>query len=74
ITRTLEAFESRPAHDLDALIGQTGEAKTDIHDEGSAQIAGELWTVRSEKPIKMGTEVRVIQRHGFVLDVKPVDE
>ena len=70
ITKTLEALESRPSHDLGALVGKVGEAKTDIHDEGSAQISGELWTVRSDKPISAGTRVRVVERSGFVLEVE----
>jgi len=74
ITKTLEALESRPAHDLDALVGRIGEAKTEIHDEGSAQVSGELWTVRSKTPISAGKRVRVIERNGFVLDVEAVKE
>ncbi|MBT3337016.1 MAG: hypothetical protein HN855_17080 [Anaerolineae bacterium] len=74
ITKTLEALEARPTHDMDALVGRIGEAKTDIHDEGSAQVSGELWTVRSEKPIKTGTRVRVIKRSGFVLEVETAEK
>ena len=70
ITKTFEALESRPSHDLGALVGKVGEAKTDIHDEGSAQISGELWTVRSDKPISAGTRVRVVERNGFILEVE----
>ena len=74
ISKTLEALESRPSHDLGALVGKVGEAKTDIHDEGSAQIAGELWTVRSDKPISAGTRVRVTERSGFILEVEEAQE
>ena len=72
ITKTLEALETRPAHDLGALIGHIGEAKTDIHEEGSAQIAGELWSARSKIPITAGTQIRVTAREGFILDVEAV--
>ena len=74
ITKTLEALETRPAHDINALIGRIGEAKSPIHDEGSAQIAGELWSVRSNKPIAAGAHVRVVQRSGFILEVEAVEE
>ncbi len=73
IIKTLEALEARPSHDMDALVGRIGEAKTDIHDEGSLQIAGELWTARSETPIPAGAHVRVTKRSGFVLDVETVE-
>ena len=74
ITKTLEALDVLPSHDLDSLKGRVGEAKTDIHAEGSAQIAGELWTARSEKPITAGTRVRVTKRSGFILDVEEFEK
>ncbi len=74
IIKTLEALESRPSHDLGALVGKIGEAKTEIHHEGSAQVAGELWTAFSEEAISAGARVRVIERSGFMLEVEEVEE
>ena len=59
-----------PIHNLEALIGQTGEARTAIHDEGSVQIGGELWSARSEKPIKAKRRVRIVKRDGLILTVE----
>lgn len=73
IIKTLEALEALPSHDLSVIVGQIGEAKTAIHTEGSAQIAGELWTARSENPISAGARVRVIEMNGFVLEVEEVE-
>ena len=70
VGKALQAAHARPSHDLDALVGKAGEAKTKIHDEGSVQVAGELWTARSEKPIKAGSPIRVVRREGFVLIVE----
>ncbi len=70
VSKSMQAAFARPSHDLDGLIGQIGEAKTKILDEGSVQVAGELWTARSQKPIKSGTSVRVVRREGFVLIVE----
>ncbi|HKI54292.1 MAG TPA: NfeD family protein [Anaerolineales bacterium] len=70
VGKTVQAAHARPSHDLEALVGQVGEAKTKIHDEGSVQVAGELWTARSEKPIKAGSPIRVVRREGFVLIVE----
>ncbi|NOY99211.1 MAG: hypothetical protein GXP40_08430 [Chloroflexi bacterium] len=72
ITKVLQALHARPAYDLSELVGQIGEAKTDIHEEGSVQVAGELWTARSQLLIPAGARVRVVRREGFVLDVEPV--
>jgi membrane-bound ClpP family serine protease len=72
IDRTIAAMSVRPSHDLEALIGQIGEAKSQIHDSGSVQVAGELWSARSEHTISLGSSVRVIKRDGFVLLVEKV--
>jgi membrane-bound serine protease (ClpP class) len=70
IGKSIQAAHARPSHDLGALVGQIGEAKTKILEEGSVQVAGELWTARSENPIKAGSSVRVLRREGFVLIVE----
>lgn len=72
IDRTIAAMSVRPSHDLEALIGQIGEAKSKIHESGSVQVAGELWSARSEHTISVGSSVRVIKRDGFVLLVEKV--
>lgn len=68
--KSVDAATARPTHDLQDLIGQIGEAKTKILDEGSVQVGGELWSARSETPIPLGSPVRVVGRDGFVLVVE----
>ena len=70
VRKAVEATTAKPSHDLTGLIGQTGEARTRINDEGSVLVAGELWSARSEKPIPAGSPIRVIRREGFVLIVE----
>lgn len=70
VRKTVQAHALRPTHDLGALIGQVGETKTQVHEEGSVQVAGELWSARSEKVIPAGSFVRVIAREGFILVVE----
>ena len=72
--KTLEADRMRPAHDLEALIGAIGEAETTIGDEGSVQVAGELWSAKSDQTIPEGSQVRVVGREGFFLKVEQVTE
>jgi membrane-bound serine protease (ClpP class) len=72
VRKALEAEKLRPAHSLEGLIGALGEAKTDIHDEGSVQVSSELWSARSQQLIPAGTPVRVVRRDGFILEVEPV--
>lgn len=73
-TKGLEADQARPTHDLDALIGSRGEAKTKINDEGSVQVMGELWSAHSKTSIPNGAEIKVIGREGFILEVSPVED
>ncbi len=70
VQKTLEAGDEPLAHDLGPLIGAVGEAKSDIHHEGSAQVRGELWSAFSENPISEGALVRVVKREGFMLQVE----
>ena len=72
--KSVEATSARPSHDLGGLVGQVGEAKTKVHEEGSVQVAGELWSARSEKPIPTGSPVRVVQRDGFILVVEQMTD
>jgi membrane-bound serine protease (ClpP class) len=70
VRKSVQAAQARPAHDLGALIGETGEARSAIHEEGSVQVDGELWSARSENSIPAGSIIRVIRREGFVLVVE----
>lgn len=68
--KAVEAMHLRPSHDLTELIGQKGEARTNVGAEGSVQINGELWSARSEEPIPVGSSIRVVRREGFILVVE----
>ncbi len=70
--KILEAESQPPAHDLNRLLGQIGEARTAIAPEGTVFVAGEMWTARSQQPIAPGQMVRVVAREGLILLVEPV--
>ncbi|NIW45512.1 MAG: hypothetical protein GWN30_12420 [Gammaproteobacteria bacterium] len=72
-TKILEAEEKQPSHDLSGLVGSIGEARTDVHAEGSVYLRGEMWTAESEEPIPAGSRVKVVSREGFVLHVEEID-
>jgi membrane-bound serine protease (ClpP class) len=73
VHKSMEAAGARPSHDLNGVLGMSGEARTDIHDEGSVQVAGELWSARSENLIPKGSSIRVVRRDGFVVVVEKVE-
>jgi membrane-bound serine protease (ClpP class) len=70
VEKSIQASSRRPEHDLNVLVGQVGEARTKVRDEGSVQVAGELWSARSDEPISAGSHIRVVRREGFVLVVE----
>lgn len=72
--KALEADQLQPTHDLAALLGAIGEARTKINDEGSVQVRGELWSARSQRPIPDGAKIQVVGRDGFILEVIQVEE
>jgi membrane protein implicated in regulation of membrane protease activity len=41
-----------------------------VHEDGSVQVGGELWSARSEKTIKAGSSIRVVRRDGFTMFVE----
>jgi len=70
--KVLEARAIPLTHDLEGLVGAVGEARTDIHLEGSVYVLGEMWTAHSHTKIKSGAKVKVLKREGFALEVKEV--
>jgi membrane-bound serine protease (ClpP class) len=70
VRKSIEASHAKLSHDLGGLVGQIGEARTKVYEEGSVQVAGELWSARSEKSIPAGSPIRVVRREGFVLIVE----
>jgi len=74
VRKSIQAILAPPTHNLAALVGQVGEAKTRVHEEGSVQVAGELWSARSKSPIPAGRQVKVVARDGFILEVEAKPE
>ena len=70
VRKGIQAARARPLQDLQNLIGRTGQAKTEVHDAGSVQVASELWSARSDQSIPAGSRVRVVNREGFTLIVE----
>lgn len=70
VERTLAVMMSPTAHGAHHLIGKIGEARTDIHGEGSVQVNSELWSARSSTPIPAGSKVRIVGKEGLVLIVE----
>ena len=70
VRKSVPDASARPAHDLNGLVGAIGETRSQVHEEGSVYVAGEMWSAKSGQPIPAGCVVRVIRREGFVLVVE----
>lgn len=72
--RAMRAMQQRPVFSQDNLLGAHGVIKSPITPEsqftGTAQVAGELWTVKSDEPMSEGTPVVVVQVEGLTLFVR----
>lgn len=67
----LDALGLHALNNREGLVGEIGEARTDIHQEGSVYAGGEEWSARSVEPVALGSKVRIIGREGLVLLVEP---
>lgn len=70
VRKSVQAASARPTHDLEVLVGQSGEARTKVLDDGSVYVNGELWSAKSGVEIAAGSHIRVVRREGFVLVVE----
>ena len=69
VRKTVQAA-ARPVYNLESLVGSLGEARSNIHEEGSVHIAGEMWSAKSDQSISVGSSIRVVRREGFILVVE----
>ncbi len=72
IRKSLDAIESKPAHNPDTLVGKLGETRTEVYREGSVYVDGEMWTAYSKSPIPSFQKVRIVRREGLSLEVEKI--
>jgi membrane-bound serine protease (ClpP class) len=73
IRKVIVAQHAVPSIDPGRVLNQEAEVRTALNPTGSVYAMGELWTARSEKPLKPGTMVIVTGREGLVLTVEPLE-
>ena len=56
------------------MIGDVGEATSDFSGTGNIHIHGELWSARSDRPVRKGQHVKVRELDGLILVVEPVED
>jgi membrane-bound serine protease (ClpP class) len=69
VVRKVLQARKKPDQMNPSIVGQIGEAQTEIFLEGSVQVASELWSARSDIRIPAGSRVRILSREGLILTV-----
>lgn len=59
---------------VEGMVGESGEAATDLEPEGKVFVRGEYWEARSRAPVSRGARVRVLAVHDMRLEVAPEPE
>ncbi len=61
----------KPFSGSEGMVGETGEAVTDIDGKGKVRVVGELWDARCDRPIRKGDRVVVKSVEGMTVVVEP---
>jgi membrane-bound serine protease (ClpP class) len=70
VSLAVRAQMRRPATGREGMIGEVGEAVTDIDGRGKVHVVGELWDARCERPVPKGARVVVKALEGMTLVVE----
>jgi len=68
----LKARAQKVTTGLEDLIGETGEARTNIATAGHVLIRGELWSANCDIPLTKGDRVQVMEVDGLTVKVKKI--
>lgn len=73
VKKIIEAIDKVPDFDPENIVGNVGVARTNILNDGTAYVAGEEWSARSETRIERGEKVRVVRKEGLILWVEKIE-
>ena len=65
------ALQAPPMMGVEAMVGEMGEAITDLVPLGQVRYRNDLWTARSAEPVRKGERVRITAVEGVRLRVTP---
>jgi membrane-bound serine protease (ClpP class) len=67
----VKTLKKKPVSGKEGLIGKKGKALTSITKEGGKIfVEGEIWQAVSEEEIPEGSQVKIVEKEGFILKVK----
>ena len=59
---------------MEGIVGETGEAMTDLDPGGRVYVHGEIWNAHCPGGAVKGDVVRVVSARGMVIEVQKVDQ
>ncbi len=69
----IKAQRLKPQTGMEGIVGEEGEAASDIGTSGKVYIMGEYWDAESDQPISSGDKIRVVEsKKGFKLKVEKI--
>ena len=68
----LKLARARSSTGVEAMVGQRGEAATDLDPTGQVLLRGERWQARSSRAVEAGTAVQIDAVYGLELAVSPI--
>jgi len=68
--RVIWAHRQRVTTGGEGLLGELGNAITDLEPEGKVFVHGEIWNARSASPVARGRRVKVVRVQSMMLEVE----
>ncbi len=73
LTIVMKAQVNKAITGMKGMLGEVGEARTELSPVGKIFIHGEYWNAESSVPVSPGTKVRVVSSEGLTLHVEPIN-
>jgi membrane-bound serine protease (ClpP class) len=74
LSLAVRARRNKRATGVEAMIGETGSAVTELAPDGKVFVHGEYWDARASTPVAAGSRVRVVRIDQLKLTVEPAAE
>jgi membrane-bound serine protease (ClpP class) len=72
VAKVIQAHRQKPVTGKEGMLGEVGEAATDLGPEGKVMVHGEYWNASSEEPVAKGEKVEVTGVNGLTVRVKRI--
>jgi membrane-bound serine protease (ClpP class) len=74
VQRVVSTYRRKPSTGMEGIVGETGEAMTDLDPGGRVYVHGEIWNAHCPGGAVKGDVVRVVSARGMVIEVQKVDQ